>query len=307
MSILELLPVTSMLDSPFSDYLNVTIPLGHAEELRESIIPVIEELGPFTEDEQGLFRLHDSKLKPTRSTFKIKPRGKVLIISASGGALRALRDHRLFDAYLSELGSFPHRVSMLHATQDYVVPSTSDVVLKVKGAAYAEEISLTRKRVLSANVKALLSPNGDGEETGTIYLGDRKNSDVWAKVYDKRHERLSNGFADPGSIVRVEIAVQSDVGASLKDAHNPFNLFFNFAGKSLVEVPSTFKGWSPAGEGYVLTTRREVLPYERLVRFMEHSLDIAKLAELAVAAYGARAGAMLSRELTKRCEAQLAS
>jgi hypothetical protein len=301
MSILELLPVSSMLDSPFTDYLNVTVPLDHAEGVTQNLLPIIESLGPYTEPEKGLFRLHDAQLKPTKGTIKFKPRGKVLIVSASGAALQTLRDCRLYDGYLSEIGAFPHRVSMLHATQDYVVPSTSAVIQKVKVAGYAEEISLTRKRVLKGNVSALLSPNGDGEETGTVYLGHRSNADVWAKVYDKRQERLAKGFTDPGSIIRVEVAVQSDVGATLKDAHSPYDLFFNFAGKSLVSCPSTFKGWQPAGEGYVLSARSEVLPYARLQRFLEHSMDIAKLVDLSVAAYGDKAGDMLSRIFSERC------
>lgn len=307
MTIVGQLPVTSMYGVPFTDYLNVTSPSENEEEIKGRLFPVIESLGLFTETEGGVYRLLDEKLRPTRGTFKFGKRGKVVIVSASGGALQALRDYRVYGSYLSELAAFPHRVSMLHATQDYLVLSPPGVIAAVKDAGFAESLMLTRKRILKAHVNALLGANAQGEITGTVYLGNRANADVWAKVYDKQHERVSRGLTDPGPVVRVEVAVQSDVGATLRDAYDPHDLFFNFAGKSLVEAPASFSGWVPNGEGYVLGERQEVLPLDRLDRLLDYSLDLGKLVSVAVEAYGEKAGDVLSRLIRKKCNAALLS
>jgi hypothetical protein len=299
-----------MLGVPFTDYLNVTVPSEIGLEVVPRVLPLIESMGPMSEEEPGLYRLYDSRLRPTGAVFKFRKRGKVLVLSASGMALDALRHSRIYGDYLSEISVFPHRVSMLHATQDYFVSSPPSVVLAVKDAAFAEELSLTRKRLLKGQVKVLLSPDasGSGLDTGTVYLGHRKNADVWAKVYDKRHERLQKGFPDPGPILRVEIAVQSDIGATLKDAHNPHDIFFNFASKSLVEAPSSFQGWVANGEGYALRKSVEILPHDRLDRLLGFSLDVTRLIQVAVAMYGDKAGDVLSRHVMKKCqEAYVAS
>lgn len=306
MAILELLPDSSMLDSPFADYLNVTFPLSFRDEVKTALLPVIESIGPFDEEVEGLYRLYGRDMRPSGGTIKLSERGKVLIVSASGVALAMLRDRGLYDDYLSCLSEFPHRVSMLHVTADYVVPDPSRVVLSVKDAGYAELLSLTRKQVRKDQVKALLTMGKAGTETGTVYLGHRANADVWAKVYDKQHERLSKGFSDPGPLVRVEIAVQSDIGATLRDAHRPSDIFYHFAGKTLVGVPDGFKGWSSSGQGYVLPSRVSVLPYQRLERYMEHSLSITRLVDMAVSVYGEKSGDVLSRLMARRCGSAIA-
>lgn len=305
MTILEVLPVASMYGVPFADYLNVTSPSEYGDEIKARLLPVIESLGPFTETEGGVYRLMDEKLRPTRGTFKFGKRGKVVIVSASGGALQSLRAYGVYGTYLAELAAFPHRVSMLHATQDYLAPSPPAVIAAVRDAGFSESLMLTRKRILKAHVNALLGSNIHGEITGTVYLGNRANADVWAKVYDKQHERVSKGLTDPGPVVRVEVAVQSDVGATLRDAYDPHDLFFNFAGKSLVEVPAGFLGWVPSGEGYALGERQEILPLDRLDRLLDYSLDLGKLVSVAVEAYGEKAGDVLSRLIQKKCSAAL--
>ncbi len=109
MTILTPLPFSSMLGVPFVDYLNVTVPVEYADEVNARLLPVIEALGFFTEADVGLYQLLDEKLRPTRGTFKFQKRGKVLVISSSGGALAALRSYGLYGSYLQELASFPHR------------------------------------------------------------------------------------------------------------------------------------------------------------------------------------------------------
>lgn len=307
MSIVNQLSVTSMIGVPFADYLNVTVPYDVGSEVVEKILPVIESIGPMGEVEPGVYRLYDGSLKPTSAVFKFKKRGKVHVLSASGMALDALRLTGNYADYLREISLYPHRVSMLHVTQDYFVLSPSEVILAVKDAAFSESLYLTRKKLLKEHVTVMLAPGANGLDTGTVYLGNRANADVWAKVYDKQHERQKRVGSDPGPIVRVEIAVQSDVGATLRDAFNPRDLYFNFASKSLVEAPEGFQGWSPSGEGFVLGQSREILPLDRLDRLLDFSLDLRRVVEIAVAAYGDKSGDVLARLIRKKCDSQLSS
>jgi len=248
MSILRYFPDGSMLGSPFTDYLNVTTPLDNAEAMRAAIIPLIESLGAFEEIEGEGFRFYEPRIVSGKvqlvpdGMLKMKPRGKMLVVSTSGAVLRRLRDRELFPEYLAVLSSFPHRVSMLHTTADYHVASPPEVINQVKQTASAGELSLTRKRLLPTQCTYLLGSNCDGFETGTVYLGNKTNADVWAKMYDKRHERLSRGYAEPGSIVRVEVTIQSGAGTTLRNTLHPQDLFYHFADRSLVEVPPDFAG-----------------------------------------------------------------
>lgn len=292
MAILSRLCSSSMVGRPFADYLNVSVPVEIADEVRSSVLSVVDALGNFDETVPGLFQFYEIGVRKGNvvpvplGTLKFGRRGKVATISASGALLRLLRDRGLYSEYLAVLGSFPHRVTMLHATADFLVPDVPAVVQSVKAAAYAGELTFTRKRILPAQCQHVFSVDVDGRETGTIYLGQRKNADVWAKVYDKRHERLSRGFADPGSLVRVEIAVMSAVGATLRDAADPSDIFWHFAGRSLVEAPVEFAGWEAHGEGYVCGERRERTLFERFENLISGSLDIRRLAEMAVELYG---------------------
>lgn len=306
MAILGFFPQSSMVGSPFTDYLNVTTPAENTEVLKDRLIALVESLGPCTESEPGSFVLHDlhSGAK-SRGSFRLRKRGKVLMVSASGGCLAALRDAGRFSDYLVELSEVPHRVSMMHCTQDYAVPCTSAAVLGVRDAAYRGDLALTRKRLVPGQVKCLLGLAADGLETGTVYLGNRANADVWAKVYDKRHERLSRGFPDHGPIVRVEVAVQSDVGATLRDAFEPAALFWHFAGRSLVEPPAAFAGWVPGGEGFVLGPRREISDLDRLETLMSFDRGIHRLVDAAVSAYGDLAGDVLARLFRKSVASRL--
>lgn len=292
MAILSRLCSSSMVGRPFADYLNVSVPVEISEEVRSSVLSVVDSLGNFDETVPGLFQFYEIGVRKGNvvpvplGTLKFGRRGKVATISASGALLRLLRDRGLYSEYLAVLGSFPHRVTMLHATADFLAPDVPAVVQSVKAAAYAGELAFTRKRVLPTQCQHVFSVDVDGRETGTVYLGQRKNADVWAKVYDKRHERLSRGFADPGSLVRVEIAVMSAVGATLRDAAEPSDIFWHFAGRSLVEAPVEFAGWEAHGEGYVCGERRERTLFERFENLISGSLDIRRLAEMAVELYG---------------------
>jgi hypothetical protein len=292
MGILERLPCSSMVGRPFADYLNVSVPVEFESDVRSSVLSVVDALGNFDESAPGLLVFYrigavKGQVVPIRlGTLKFGRRGKVCTISASGAVLRLLRDHGLYAEYLAAIAAFPHRVTMLHATADFLVPDVPAAVQAVKSAAYSGRLYLTRKAIKPCQCQHIFSVDVDGRETGTVYLGQRANADVWAKVYDKRHERLSRGFPEPGSLLRVEIAAQSDVGATLRDALDPTDLFYCFAGRSLVEVPVEYLGWTAHGEGYVLGERRERTLFEQFENLISGSLDIRRLAAMAVQLYG---------------------
>lgn len=279
---------------PFVDYLNLTSPKENGLAILGQIKPILDTLG-CTEVLEGLFQL-PSKL----GTFKVSTRGQVSIFSSSGGFLEALRQNRLYNDYLVVFSDFEHRISMLHATVDFRVDSP-EYLEAIYQKASSGDMRLTRKAINPLHVSRLTGKNLEGVDTGTVYLGSRKNSDVWAKVYDKRQERLSKGFDDIGPMLRVEIAVQSDVGATLRDASKPFDLFYHFASKSLVTAPDNFKGWESHGEGFMLEKSKEdFTTWQRLWGIMSNSSDVNRMVELAVADYGDDALIELTKLLRKK-------
>lgn len=286
MAILRPLRHGSMVGPVFCDFLTISTPKGHEMDLRGAIEPVIESLGPF-EQTDGDYRLYEVRegMLQAAGLFKLYRRGKVCLCAAGGQALAKLREAGKLGDYLAALGSVPHRVTMLHATADYEAHA-SEVVRSVYEAAKAGEVSLTRKRIMPGHCSALLSPNDRGEDTGTVYLGKKGNADVWAKVYDKRWERVSKGFADPGPVVRVEVAVQSDIGATLRDALHPASIFWQFAGRSLVEAPPEFVGWEAHGEGFAIDPSPQRTLFERMQTIVDNSADLTRLCRMAWAEYG---------------------
>jgi hypothetical protein len=231
--------------------------------------------------------------------------GKVAVLSASGALLEYFRTFLMFHDYLYQISKFPSRVTMLHATADYAVDAPPAINALHKKALRGT-VALTRKRVVPSQVKAILSPDQFNRLTGTVYLGNRANADVWAKVYDKRHERLSKGYPDIGSRTRVEIAVQSDVGASLRDAADPAALFYHFASPELVEAPKDIYPWLPLSEGFDLPPDKpEPLPMARVQSLLDFSDDVTRICTIAVNAFGDEAPDLLAIEMRKRCAKQL--
>lgn len=294
MSIVNHLPFSAMVGEPFADFLNISVPLDSAGGLREDLLTLLDQVGSFEESslQPGTFRhlqmcTRSGKVSvESLGAVRFSRRGKVQVVSTSGGILRLLREKGRFLDYLAVIGSYPYRVTMLHVTADYLCPSVPAVVAAVKTAALSGSLSLTRKSLQPSHCSYLGGIDVDGHETGTVYLGKRQNADVWAKVYDKRHERLSRGFADPGSLLRVEVALQSDVGVTLRDVHRPADVFFQYAGKSLVAVPDGFSGWESHAEGFVLPPRPERTAYERFHAFVSGSVSLRRAAQMAVDVYG---------------------
>lgn len=303
MSILSRFPCASMVGRPFCDYLNVSVPAEHGEALREVVLPVLQSLAQFQESDGVLmfFTMGTRKgniVAIPSGTVKFGRRGKVATLSTSGAVLGHLRAAGGLSEYLAAIGSLPHRVTMLHATADFHLPDVPAAICAVKDAAYRGDLSLTRKKIQPGQCRHFFGVDFEGKETGTVYLGQRANADVWAKVYDKGHQQACAGFAHGGSIARVEVAVMSDVGATLRDASDPFDIFFHFAGRSLVEAPPEFSGWAAHGEGYVLGEKVERTLFERFERFLENSRDVHTAARLALELYGpAAAPQALARKI----------
>jgi hypothetical protein len=283
-----------MVGRPFCDYLNISVPVEHTEALRDLVLPVLRSAGQFAESDTGdVFQFFTVGVRKGNvvvvpsGTVKFGRRGKVATLSTSGQALGILRASSALPEYLAAIGSLPHRVTMLHATADFHLPDVPAAIHAVKDAAYAGELALTRKKIQPGQCRHFFGVDFEGKETGTVYLGQRANADVWAKVYDKGHQMACAGLAHGGSIARVEVAAMSDVGATLRDASNPSDLFFHFAGRSLVEAPPDFSGWLAHGEGYVLGEKVERTLFERFERFLENSRDIHTAARMALELYGA--------------------
>lgn len=266
--------------TPFCDYLNLTSPLDNKEAISTAIQPYLDTLG-MSEEVEGLFR------EPLRGgTFKIHPRGKVCIFGCSGAFLDALRGQGLFNQFLAEFAAFDHRVSMMHVTCDYGVDAPP-VISAVYALAKSGGLHLTRKAVNVRHVTQVNSPGHDGRDTGTVYLGSKKNSDVWAKVYDKGHEAWSKRGEILGQVVRVEVAVQSDVGATLRDASRPSDIFYHFAARSLVQPSPDFAGWVPHGAGFALDEpRQDFTAYQRAKSILNSSLDFARFLKVLREDYG---------------------
>lgn len=290
---------------PFVDYLNVSFDKGELLNVSDAVLGVVRQLG-VVEGPAGTWRAVVGG-----GVLKLGERGRVAVVSASGALCELLRSWGLWGEYLGVLGRFPHRVTLLHATCDFLVESPGAVVREVRRRAYAGELALTRKRLSRLVVRTAMAAEeigADGvvRETGTVYLGSRANADVWAKVYDKRAERLAKGAADPGPVVRVEIAVQSDAGATLRDAFEPVALFWHYGRRLLRCCPADAPVWVAHGEGFTVSQveRAGLSVSERLWRMWEASADVQALVNVARAEVGGEADAvyaLLAPGLLKRC------
>ena len=293
---MSILPINSDLSScsPFCDYLNITSPKLNHEGILALIKPYLDVMGCLEEFE-GTY-----KLSGGFGTFKVYVRGSVVVFSASGGFLNTLRGINMFDSYLMIFTDFPHRISMLHATCDFRVDAP-EYIQQTYNLATSGNFYLTRKATEPKNVSRLVSRNQDGVDTGTVYIGNKANSDVWAKVYDKRQERIQKGFADPLPLLRIEIAIQSDIGASLKDASNPHDIFYYFAQKSLVIPPKSFKGWVSYGAGFETDKpSQDLTTWQRIWGIIDNSNDFKRVIDLAIADYGDDALKEIQKLVAKR-------
>lgn len=311
MSIIDSFQVSAVVRDPFTDWLTVTFPRDFDAAVRDGVESILGLCGAVTASaDKSLYvvgrLVADGKLDRFGSV-KLESKGQgFFLLSTSGGVLERMRDCGVFLDYLALLGSFPHRVTRLHATCDYLVLSPGAVIREVKDLASAGQVQLSRKALPASQCLFILAPGADGQDTGTVYLGEQKKSDITAKIYDKQRERLSKGLRDPGSIVRVELSLGSEVGATLRDVADPSGVYYHYAGRMLVQRPHGLPEWSANAEGFTLPPRRVVTPLERMQRLLEESYELRQLVDLACEAHKGHAAAVLGRIFRERCEAQLA-
>jgi hypothetical protein len=191
---------------------------------------------------------------------------------------------------------------MIHASADFRVNSPPHVIRLAKDIGYSGRVRFTRKWVSPEHVRSQMGLSVlDHTETGTVYFNKRDRADVWARVYDKQNERLEKGFADPGPLVRLEIGLMSDVGATLRDASDPLALFLAYASQTLCTVDGVVPAWKSQAQGYVLSRPIRVPSvHERIQTLLDTSPDVGRICNLAREAFGADALGILTTLLSRR-------
>lgn len=255
------------------DYLNVTIPEGHSDSVRTELLSIVTTAGAIAVN-RGLYRV------ATGGTFKHEEKRGFHFFGASGDMLASLRGLGALAPYLAAIGDVPHNVSLMHVAHD-VHGSDSPTVLKhlVKKVRSADGIRLTRKKLNpQTQVMTVLSQGRDGRDTGTVYLGRRK-SEVWAKVYDKQHERYQRASESVPPCTRYELSASGKSGASLRDVYEPDAIFWHFMSEVL-PAPENAPAWVPGGAGFSLPPRVSYLPAEALKRLVEGSAQLEQMFEL---------------------------
>lgn len=291
-----ILPLTldKCLCAPFTDYANITVAKADREPLTKALQPLLDMYG-CNQLFEGLHAMPGGC-----GTLKISDTPKVSCFSTSGQFLFNLRANQMLDEYLTVFSDFSHNVSMLHATVDYGVnaPLALQEIYKLSTSG---DFHLSRKALNPNHVTKFMGLDADGMETGTVNLGYRQNYDVWAKVYDKRHERIQKGFEDCGEMLRIEIAIQTAIGATLRDISNPHDIFYQFASKSLVQAPKGFNGWvSYAGGLFIPAKEKTLTAHEQLWFIIENSDDIRRVIDTAMKNYGEQATTQILRLIQKR-------
>lgn len=261
---------------PFCDWLSASAPFRYVDNIVAALQPILD-MSRFSADAGG-----DALLlarSPGSGVVRVARAGDVVVTSASGAALADLRRAGQFADYLHVLGSVEHRVTTLHATMDLICDA-SPVVLDLFERGIAGHVSLSRKRLVLADVLKFISRRIDGADTGSVYLGGAR-AQCRAVVYDKQFERLSKGCADPGPLCRFEMRIKGRVGATLRDAWDPERIFYHVASPDILVAPEGLAPWEPTEGGYVLPPRKEFLPAELMAMKIETSPDVKRLLALA--------------------------
>lgn len=256
----------------FCDSLRVSVPADDAQTVMADVSPCLDLIGAHA-GYKGAYRVGST------GQFSIRSGPGVSVFVASGQLLAALRARELLGQFLMAFSSVPHTVTRLDATVDEPLYAP-DVVRSVYRKGHRGDVRLSRKAVPCGKVKkhfgAVLYEEPSQRETGTVYLGGPK-AEVRGVVYDKRQELLEKqGFDIGEDRTRFECRVLSGMSPSLKDAYDPAPLFFHFMAPSLVFPSVTVPPWVPSGEGFSIE-RREVLPYQRMKRLVQDSVDVGRI------------------------------
>lgn len=221
---------------------------------------------------------------PDRSgVCKLGPTRGVDRVSLSGGVLTHLRDdlHGWSDL-LDWLSESPHRITRLDAALDVYADAVPVLrKLRQRTGKLGGYLALGQR---AAPVTWVLGRNTEGQETGTMYVGVRGKSQFLARVYDKKHERISKGHECPYPVVRYEIEARGTTGKRspcLNDLHDPSSLFWHFAAPSLLKRPPDVPEWQPEQFQTFTVPRPAPDPLQRVWRFVEASGFFAGLVAVA--------------------------
>lgn len=263
-------------DTPFCDWLTVTVPEGESHAMGEALGPLILSAG-------AVPQVWGYAIGSHRASVAVKRRHQVVIWSFSGGAVEALRDADQWGPVLAEIGAFPHRVTRLDAAYD--TEEDAPLVLpEVEKRGHHGELRISRKAVAPDRVRWQRSLGPCGRVTGTVYAGKRGKVSALARVYDKRAHVADTLGEDPGvPWTRYELEL-SIPGIALADAWAPEALFWAY-GAELVRrpVPDHVHSWEAHGAGYVLPPRRERSLREQLEARVERSDELPALRGMAEA------------------------
>lgn len=233
-------------------------------------------------------------------SLRVTERKNFVSISASGSVLAYLRVYGMLNDYLSILSESPHKVTRLDATVD-VLRDTPDVLEELREAYPDGKIKLTRKAI---KISTLTSVRDDGRSSGSFYAGGKgSKAGVTACVYDKQLERQEKAGIEICPTTRYELKFGRGYGCTLKDAHDPYALFYSHASPLLISMPDPIPDWSPNGSEYAygVIPRVDRLPAEAMADLVERSADIDTLLLLADKS-GSEGRKYLLRLLTTRLE-----
>lgn len=262
--------------SPVCDRLTVTVPRSHDAALRD----VQEEFGVLVgaapTKKPGVW------LSSSGGTLFYVAKPGFALLEASGRVLSELRGAALLGDYLGVLGALPCRVTRLDACVDVPVRS-APILHDLWGRARAGGVKLGRKSVPGTQAAHFFTRalyEGEPLDTGTVWVPSRRLSraDRFATVYDKRQERLSKGFPDPGPLTRYEAVAGRGMGASLGDAYDPTGLFFEIMSPDVLPAPSDTPPWSPLEMTWHGGPHRALTPTQRLERLVDGPLGGALVA-----------------------------
>lgn len=210
-------------------------------------------------------------------------RSQMLRVSCSGRALADLRSAGLFESLVAVFAGYPCRVTRLDAAADFPVDG-ADVIQGLHAQYPRRYVRLGRR---AQKMSTLVEPRDwDGRESGTVYVGHRKTSQITCRVYDKRKERLDRTGEDPGmDWTRVEVTVKGKSGESsgptLRDAVKPEALFWCYANPSIVKATEDVcERVSGMAEGWKME-KVELLPAQVLKGRIESFYTLEHMARVA--------------------------
>ena len=268
---------TSILpDVPFVDYAGFSFPESEAEALLDDVIGHALLAG-------GCLASDDDSV--SKDGVKLCYWGKysgVQWMRITGSGLRAFREQGNLEHVIGCINAHEHKVTQLHIALDIAEHAPRRLGL-LQRRVRRGNLFLTQKAVKWWNTVKGPCPVTSGT-TGTLYLGKR-TSDVWAKVYDKRAERINKGFDDPGPLTRYELSLGRHTNISLADLANPAPAFWHHMSRPQGVLPSSqdVPEWEQQGSGYHLPPREPPDVVGQCMRLLDCSADLQRLKRLLAA------------------------